>query len=167
MMRIQIFELFFTLLLLLAAFIILKLVTTFANNTLATRASCLDNSHSKFNASGYVDQASRWQKLGMATYVFTAFLDDREPCSASIAVLGFGVKSESPLNGTLLLRNGEKIHLGKFREKKVLYPTGHYTLGYLGPYAYLWPLPPEVTNGNHLKSIIVHQRDPVTGILIS
>lgn len=163
----RVLELFFTLLLVLAAFIILKPIATFVNKTLVTRAPCLDNSHTKFSASGYIDQASHWQKLGLTTYVFTAYLDDREPCSALIAVLGFGVKSESPLNGTLLLHNGGKIHLGKYREKKVLYPTGHYTPGYLGPYAYLWHLPPEVTTGNHLKSIILHQSNPVTGIQIS
>ncbi|CAB4006087.1 Hypothetical predicted protein, partial [Paramuricea clavata] len=131
--------------------------------TLGRVSHCPDDSSIKFNESGVIDTNSQWRKLGLATYVFTAYLDDREPCSPLITVMGFGEKSESPLYGTLLLHNGAKIYLGKYGDRKKLNPTGHYTLGKLGPYAYLWLLPVEVINARYLRSIIVQQYHPTTG----
>jgi hypothetical protein len=158
MMRIQLLKYFLTS---LVAFGIGIMILNSA--TLGRVSHCPDDSSIKFNESGVIDTNSRWRKLGLATYVFTAYLDNREPCSPLITVMGFGEKSESPLYGTLLLHNGAKIYLGKYGDRKKLNPTGHYTLGKLGPYAYLWLLPVEVIDARYLMSIIVQQYHPMTG----
>ena len=138
-------------------------VAIFGRRTYSTGAlTCLDDSRISFNESGVIDMTSQWKKLGLATYVFSSYLDDREPCSAKLTVLGFGEKSESPISGTLLLGNGVRIRLGDFEERKKLNPTGEYTLGKLGPYAYLWSLPGDVT-ANSLRFIILQQRHVMTG----
>ena len=137
-------------------------IATILNQTFG-RVACQDNSYAKFSNSGVIDTTNEWKKLGLATYVFTAYVDDREPCSTIITVLGFGEKSESSLHGTLVLTKDVKIHLGMCKDKKKLNPTGDYTLGKLGPFAYSWPLPADVTNTSYLKSITLKQTHPITG----
>ena len=165
-MRIHDFKVCFSILTVCCGFIILNFIATFlspASVTFDNDEHCLDGSHIRFNQSGQIDTSSQWRKLGLATYVFTAYLDDRHPCSAVITVFGFGEKSESPLYGTLLLHNGARMHLGECKDKKKLNPTGRYTLGKLGPYAYSWPLPRDVVTPIDLNSILVQQSHPMTG----
>lgn len=126
------------------------------------KPACLDDSRITFNESGVIDTISQWRKLGLATYIFTSYLDDREPCSPMLTVMGFGEKSESPISGTLLLHNGLRMTLGEYEERRKLNPTGGYSIGKLGPYAYLWPLLGEVTT-NHLRSILLQQSHIMTG----
>jgi hypothetical protein len=164
-MRLHRYKVYFALAVAFCGFIILNFIATFLNPAKTSEGyeHCLDGSHIKFNQSGVIDTSSKWRKLGLATYVFRAYLDDRDPCSAVITVLGFGEKSESALYGTLLLRNGARVHLGECKGKKKLNPTGYYTLGMLGPYAYSWPLPTEVVTASSLDSILVQQFHPTTG----
>jgi hypothetical protein len=160
-MRTPYLKYFLTSLVAFGGFMILKFIAATLGRV--NYRHCLDDSSTRFNESGVIDTNSRWRKLGLATYVFTAYLDDRESCSPQITVMGFGEKSESPLYGTLLLHNGARIHLGKYGDKKKLNPKGNYTLRKLGPYAYLWLLPVEVINARYLRSIIVQQSHPTTG----
>ena len=141
-----------------------NLIGIFFGGKSGTVSPCICNSRIIFNQSGEIDTSSRWRKLGRATYVFTAYLDDREPCSVLLTVLGFGEKSEPPLYGNLLLNNGEKIYLGKYTYKKILNPNGDYSLKRLGPFAFSWPLPVEITSVTYLKSIRVQQTHIDTGI---
>ncbi len=82
-----------------AGFLILNFIATFFNTaeTFRREGHCLDDSHITFNKSGLIDTFSQWRKRDRVTYVFTAYLDDRDPCSAVITVMGFGEKSESLL----------------------------------------------------------------------
>ncbi|XP_028400972.1 uncharacterized protein LOC114524057 isoform X2 [Dendronephthya gigantea] len=136
---------------------LLNFVGTFLNKTFSTFGPCLCNSRIIFNESGVIDTSSCWRQLAKTTYVFTAYLDDRDPCMALITVLGFGVMSEAPLRGTLLLHSGERIELGKYKKKMILNPYGDYSLERLGPYTYSWPLPATVPSVGYLKSIEVQQ----------
>ena len=77
--------------------------------------------------------------------------------------MGFGIESESPLYGTLVLRNGTKISLGMSEERRILNPYGDYNIKRLGPYAYLWSVPPGITAGSYLNSIVVVQSTLETG----
>ena len=115
------------------------------------------------NETGVIDTSSQWRKLGPATYVFTAYLDDRSRSSAVITVMGFGEKSESTLYGTLVFCNGTKILLGKYKERRILNPYGLYSRKRLGPYAYLWPFHPRIIAASCLKSIIIKQSALTTG----
>ena len=117
------------------------------------------------NETGVIDANSQWRKLGPETYVFTAYMDDRRRSSVVITVMGFGEKSESPLYGTLVLRNGTKIPLGKYRERRILNPYGLYNRKRLGPYAYLWPFQPGIFAASCLKSIIMKQSTLTTGTI--
>ncbi len=147
----------------IGGFVTFHFTAIFLNKTSDTVIHCLDDTHIKFNESGVIDATSQWKKLGRATYVFTAYLDDREPCSALITVMGFGEKYESPLFGTLSLHNGARIRLGKYGERRILDPYEFYTPEKLGPYAYVWPLPAEVTTASDLRSIVVQQFHSMSG----
>ena len=142
---------------------VLNFLGTFINKTFGTIRPCLCNSRIIFNESGVIDKSSRWRKLAKTEYVFTAYLDDREPCTALITVLGFGEMSDSPLHGTLLLYSGERIQLGKYKKKMILNPYGDYSFERLGPCAYSWPLPAMVSSVGYLKSIEVRQIGPHAG----
>ena len=117
------------------------------------------------NETGVIDANSQWRKLGPATYVFTAYMDGRRRSSVVITVMGFGEKSEPPLYGTLVLRNGTKIPLGRYKERRILNPTGRYNRKCLGPYAYLWPFHPGIFAASCLKSIIMKQSTLTTGTI--
>ena len=108
---------------------------------------------------GIIDTTSHWRRLGRTTNVFSAYLDDRNPYSIKVTVMGFGESLETPLNGTLLLTNGSKIRLGQYSEKKKSNPSGGYTRRWLGGYGYIWRLPAEIANATYLtmKSIVVQQ----------
>ena len=110
-----------------------------------------------------MDAKTRWQKLGRVTYIFTAYLDSRSPDLDLITVMGFDSHSEPPLNGTLVFHSGKRIPLGRCKEKRVLNVLG--SLERLQPYAYLWPLPDQVTNSTYLslKSILIQQVHPLAG----
>ena len=118
------------------------------------------NTNITFNEAGVIDTSSRWKKLGLETYLFTAYMDDRIPDSPLISVLGFDSRSELLLDGTLLLHGGERIPLGSCKEKRALNPN---SFKQLKPYAYLWPLPSQVTNATYLKSILVQQLRSIPG----
>lgn len=165
MMRLQRRKIYLSVLAVFSAFTILNFIATFFNSTFrkVVPHKCLDNSHIKFNASGYIDTTNRWRMLGLTTYVFTAYLDDREPCSSVITVLGFGEKTELPFDGTLLLRNGTEIFLGSYKKRMLLNPYGDYNMERLGPYAYLWPLNVDLITASSLKSIIVHHTRAAIG----
>ena len=107
---------------------------------------------------------TRWQKLGRVTYVFTAYLDNRNPDLDLITVMGFDSHSEPSLNGTLLFHSGKRIPLGRCKEKRVLNELG--SLERLQPYAYHWSLPAQVTYSTYfsLKSILIQQFHPLAGI---
>jgi hypothetical protein len=111
--------------------------------------------------SGVIETNSQWRKLGQATYVFTAYLDDRNPDYVLLTVLGFDSHSEPLLNGTLLLHSGERLPLGKCKTKRTLHEVG--SVKRLRAYAYNWPLPAQVSNVTHLKSIYVEQFHPTKG----
>ena len=100
---------------------------------------------------------TQWQKLGRVTYVFSAYLDNRNPDLDVITVMGFDSHSEPLVNGTLLFHSGERIPLGRCKEKRALHALG--SLEHLQPYAYLWPLPAQVTNSAYLNltSILIEQ----------
>ena len=117
-----------------------------------------------FPETDVIDTNTRWQKLGRVTYIFTAYLDNRSPDLGMITVMGFDSHSEPPLNGTLLFDSGERIPLGRCKEKRGLNVLG--SLERLQPYAYLWPLPAQVTNSTYLslKSILIQQFHPSAGI---
>jgi hypothetical protein len=114
-----------------------------------------------FKESGVIDTTSQWRKLGQATYVFTAYLDDRNPDYVLLTVLGFDSHSEPLLNGTLLLHSGERLPLGRCKTKRTLHEVG--SVKRLRAYAYNWPLPAQVTNVTHLKAIYVEQFHPTKG----
>ena len=124
--------------------------------------SILDDARIYFNESGEIDTTSRWRNLSLTTYVFTSYLDDRKNYSVMLTVLGVGQETESPISGTLLLHNGVKISLGEYEERKKLNPSAFYIGRRLGPFAYSWPLPGNVT-ANSLRSIVVQQRHNMTG----
>ena len=117
------------------------------------------------NEAGVIDANSQWRKLGPATYVFTAYWDDRERSSVVITVMGFGEESETALYGILVLCNGTKIPLGKYKEKRILNPYGLYNRKRLGPYAYLWPFHPGILAASCLKSIVIKQSTVTTGTI--
>ena len=151
----------------IGCFTVINFVSRFLNtrtSCVKMHSSCLYESSIKFNGSGVIDTSSEWRKLGQARYLFTAYLDDREPCSTVITVFGFGVKSESSLYATLLFDNDTRICLGKYDERKILNPYGSYNLKRLGPYAYSWTLPAIIVNASHLKSIVIQQIHPPKGI---
>ena len=110
-----------------------------------------------------MDGNTRWQKLGRVTYIFTAYLDSRSPDLDLITVMGFDSHSEPPLNGMLVFHNGERVPLGRCKEKRVFNELASRER--LQPCAYLWPLPDQVTNSTYqsLKSILIQQVHPSAG----
>ena len=110
-----------------------------------------------YNEAGYFDEVSQWRKVGPTTYVFSAYLDDRKPCSTLVTVLGFGEKSDPPLYGTLVFQNGATIKLKTSDERAVLNPYGTYSNDRLGPYAFSWTLPSEARVPAELNAIVIHQ----------
>ena len=131
------------------------LATLILFDTIGSFSERATSSNINVKEAGVVDTTSQWRKLGQATYVFTAYLDDRDPDAVLITVLGFDSKSEPFLNGTLLLHNGESIPLGRCKEKRTLNADG--SLKQQQAYEYKWPLPAQVANTNYLKSILVQQ----------
>ena len=111
----------------------------------------------QYYEAGYLDEVSQWKKLGPTTHMFTAYLDDRKPCSTLVTVLGFGEKSDPPLYGTLVFQNGATIKLKTSDERAVLNPYGTYSNDRLGPYAFSWTLPSEARVPAELNAIVIHQ----------
>ena len=150
----------FVLFVLVSSYIlIVYLATTFViiTNKSEILVQSVYSTNINFQETDVSDRNTRWQKLGRVTYVFSAYLDNRNLDLDVITVMGFDSHSEPPLNGTLLSHSGKRVPLGTCKEKRALNALG--SLEHLQPYVYLWPLPAQVTNSSYisLKSILIQQ----------